>query len=113
MSIRKRDDSIKSGQGISNGRGEDFTKQYRQDPWAVRNPGGSEKQYDRLNSGSRSADKFAEYGKSQFNPTRPDDFQFRAATRSVWDDTCGDEGNGDVNGGFSGPIRYGVNKSQS
>jgi hypothetical protein len=35
-----------------------------------------------------------------------EDFQFRAKTRDIWGSAI--EGNGEVNGGFSGPIKYGT-----
>lgn len=110
---RKYDDSVKSGVGIDRSKGQSFTKDYAQDPWSVVPAGGNERRYNR-NAGSRAGDKWMEPADSvNVIRSRPDDFQFRAEARSVWDDTCSDEGNGEVNAGFSGPIRYGVNKSQS
>jgi hypothetical protein len=104
---RYRDDSVKPGRGISGNKGATFTDN-AQDPWSVQPDNArSERAYSRLDK-DNGGDQHAEYGKSQFNPTRPDDFMFRAAKRDIFDDVSE---NGDP--GFSAPIAAGVNKSQS
>jgi hypothetical protein len=106
---RYRDDSVKPGQGIDRNKGAGFTSDPI-DPWTAQSNHEEREPYSR-NRGSSAGDKFIERG-SQFSPRRVDDFMFRAQTRDIYDDTCGDNGNSDVNGGFSGPIRYGVSKGQ-
>ena len=106
---RYRDDSVKPGRGIDRNKGANFTDN-AQDPWSPPPTGGNEQQYSR-NRGSSRGDQWIERGPQNLLRNKAE-FSDRAATRSVWDDTCGADGNGDVNNGFSGRIRYGVNKSQ-
>jgi hypothetical protein len=35
MTVRRRNDSVKPGRGIDTTEGENFTKQYRTNPWTV------------------------------------------------------------------------------
>jgi len=112
MSIRKRDDSVKPGRGISGNKGATFIDN-AQDPWTVVPAGGNERSYSR-NDGSNRGDQWIERGAASQNLLRnkpPADGTGSAATRDVYDDVCANSDG--TNGGFSGPIRYGANKSQS
>jgi hypothetical protein len=101
MSIRKHSDNVKPGRGISGAKGESWSRDYNQSPWDVVPAGGNGRSYSR-NEGSNRGDKWIERGPQNLLRNKAE-FSDSAATRSVWDDTCGDEGNGDVNAGFSGP----------
>ena|ERR1700733_7794510 len=109
MSIRSRDDSVKPGRGIDGSEGENFTRN-SQDPLTVEpHCAAPERSYSRL-SDDNGGDKWAEYGVNQDQLRNKRDFMFRSLKRDIWADAV--EGNGEENGGHSGPIRYGVNKSQ-
>ena len=111
--LRRRNDSVKSGVGIDNGKAQSFSRDYNVSPWDVVPAGGNERSYSR-NDGSSKGDKWIERGAASQNLLRnkpPADSTGSAATRDIWGDAV--EGNGEINGGGSGPIRYGVNKSQS
>jgi hypothetical protein len=108
---RYRDDSVKPGRGIDRNKGANFTDNAI-DPWTSVPAGGNERSYSR-NSGSNRGDQFIERGADSQNLLRQgEDFMFRAGTRDVFDDVVANDG-GSPNGGFSGPIKYGVNRSQS
>ena len=82
----------------------------RQDPLTVEpDCAATERSYSRL-SDDNGGDKWAEYGVNQDQLRNKRDFMFRGLKRDIWADAV--EGNGEENGGHSGPIRYGVNKSQ-
>jgi hypothetical protein len=96
--IRKHNDKSDadgaSGQGRTDGEGENFTKKYRQDPWTAE-------------PNSKEREPYAgAYGTNDPGLRRKDDFQFRAATRDLWRDVNAN----DLKGG--GPITAGVNRSQ-
>jgi hypothetical protein len=110
MSIRKHDNSVKSGRGISGAKGETFTKDYAQDPWTIKNPGGDERRYNR-NDGSSAGDKFIERGPQNLL-RQGEDFMFSAGTRDLWDDVAREDGLG-PHGGLSDALDVGVNRPQS
>jgi hypothetical protein len=111
MSIRKRDDSIKGGRGIDGTQGEKFTKQ------GITSHLGQDGTYsDRKERGyspnakRSSGDNYVEVGVTDAGLRQVDDFGYRAETRDIYSDVDGNsEG---TNGGFSGPVKYGVNRPQ-
>jgi hypothetical protein len=111
MSIRKRNDAVKGGRGIDGTQGEKWTKQGLTGPdsmtYAYEN--GPERSYDPL-AKPRPGDAGAEVGMDQTLGRRNvRDFQWRSETRDVWSDVTANDGD---TGGFSGPVKYGVNRSQ-
>jgi hypothetical protein len=107
MSIRKRNDSVKGDRGIDNGKGENFTSNAI-DPWTAQSVH-EERSYSR-NAGSNKGDFFIERGADSQNLlNQREEFQFRAGRRDIFDDVVANDGGSD-NGGFSGPVRYGVNR---
>jgi hypothetical protein len=123
MSIRRRNDAVKSGRGIDGAKGENFTRQYNQNSWNVTPSGGNERSYSR-NAKKAPGDRWSEPADvSQFGPggvRRPDDFQYaggsvadgsrRTSSRDIFDDVQANDG---PRGGASAAIRYGVDKDQS
>jgi hypothetical protein len=109
MSIRKRDDSIKSGCGIDGAKGENFGGNPI-DPWTAESEH-SERQYSR-NEGSSKGDQWIESGADSQNLLRQgEDVQFKFARRDIYDDV--DANSSGTNDGFSGPVKYGVNRPQT
>jgi hypothetical protein len=108
---RLRDDSIKSGRGISGAKGENFTKVNDSDSvWGIPNPGGEERRYDR-NLGSSRGDQWIE--RSEQNLLRnKQPLDWAAGSRDLWNDV-NSNANGNPEDGFSAAIRYGVNRSQA
>ena len=103
---------MKPGRGIDGSKGENFTKVNRGDPLTVRpDCAANERSYSRLDS-DNGGDKWGEYGDDQMNGMRNKrDFQFRGETRDIWADVLENDGTR-PSGGFSGPIKAGVNRSQ-
>jgi hypothetical protein len=110
MTIRRRNDSVKPGAGIDGTKGEDFSKPHGS---------GTSEFYKDVNAPERSyspnskrtkGDQWLEVGKTDPGLRNVPDFGYSADSRDIWSDAC--EGNGETNSGFSGPVRYGVNKPQ-
>jgi len=99
MSIRRRDDSVKPGCGIDAAKGENFTKQNRSPMEGVQSVHEERSSY----SGA--------YGTNDPGLRTKRDVQFRWETRDIYTDVVDNDG-GSANGGFSGPIKAGVNRSQ-
>jgi hypothetical protein len=96
---RRRDDSVKGGQGIDNGLGERFGKTDVVSPWADHH----------------GDDQVGEIDPASQMPAADEnrDIQFMWATRDIFDDV---NANSDVRGDSvnanSGPIKYGINRKQ-
>ena len=102
-------DTVKPGRGISGNRGAGYTDNVT-DPWTVQpDCAPNERSYSRLDNDNGGDQWMEPRGSENVLRSKDSPWNAGAATRDIWDDTCG---NGDVNSGFSGPIRYGVNKSQ-
>src|SRR5947209_6616237 len=105
---RYRSNDVKPGKGIDANKGASFTDN-AQDPWTIRNPAGDERRYDR-NAGSSGGDQWIE--RSPQNLLRnKDEFVYSAGKRDLWDDVDGNSVGTNI--GFSGPVRYGQNRSQA
>jgi hypothetical protein len=103
MSIRKRNDSVKSGKGIDGDLGEDFVKP------------GPDMQFGYPGQRSKESSYAGAYTENKSGLTRTEDFQFGAESRDIFDDvTANQRPRGDDNWGFDapGPIKAGVNRKQ-
>jgi hypothetical protein len=110
MSIRRRNDSVKPGAGIDGSQGERFTKTGLTGPddMCYQESDHKERSYSR--NTKKGQDQWTEVGNVEMPMQNVRDFQWRSETRDIWSDAV--EGNGEVNQGFSGPVKYGVNRSQ-
>jgi hypothetical protein len=108
MSIRRRNDSVKSGHGIDGAKGENFTRQYNQNSWNVTPSGGNERSYSR-NAKKAPGDRWAQVGATTQPLREVEDFGYRASKRDIFDDVLENDG---PRGGASAAIRAGVNRSQ-
>jgi hypothetical protein len=108
VSIRKHDDSIKSGCGID-GKGENFADRAI-DPWTAESNHPERDPYSR-NDGSSKGDQLIERGADSQNLlVQSEENQFKFSRRDIYDDV--DANSSGTNDGFSGPIRAGVNRDQ-
>jgi hypothetical protein len=98
MSIRKRDDSVKPGCGIDGTKGENFTR-------------GAVGSWNQQSNHSERESYSGAYGTNDSGLRNQRDVQFRWETRDIYTDVVDNDG-GSANGGFSGPIKAGVNRSQ-
>jgi hypothetical protein len=95
---------------VDNGKGESYTQQYKTDPFEGVANHEEREPYSR-NKGSSRGDQFIERSNQNLLSSK-EEFQFAAGSRDIFDDTVSNDGGSD-NGGFSGPIKYGVNRPQS
>lgn len=100
MTIRKRNDSVKSGQGIDGDLGEDFVKPGPDQFYGYPGGQGSERSY----AGA--------YTENKSGLTRTNAIE-SWETRDIMDDVIANSDiRGDSVNANSGPIKYGVNKPQ-
>jgi hypothetical protein len=110
MTIRKRDDSVKSGKGIDDDLGSDFTKSYAKDPWGY---GGASTKGGSEGNGHEPSDERSyagAYTENESGLVQGEDFQYSAGVRSIWDDTTANQ-DPDVSTA-NNAIRAGVSRSQ-
>jgi len=100
---------VRPGRGIDRNKGATFTDN-PQDPWTIKNPGGNERRYDR-NAGSSVGDVWIE--RSPQNLLRnKNEFIYSAGVRDIYSDVIANV-SGNPEDGFSGPVKYGQNRSQA
>ena len=108
--IRKRpgdrDPNGASGQGRTDGAGENFTRKNRSSPWNVQSVH-PERSYSRLDN-DNGGDQWQEPKSSENVLRNKEPFGFTAGSRDIWADTCE---NGNMQG--AGVITAGVNRSQA
>jgi hypothetical protein len=119
MSIRKRNDAQGYERGCRyNREGQDQWEEKQDpdnflgrplDPWTQESDH-AERSYSPNTNSDHPGDQWSE-SSSQNLLRQGTDYQFRSGTRYLWNDAV--DGNGEVKGGFSGPVRYGVDRADS
>jgi hypothetical protein len=113
--LRKRNDSVKRGQGIDGGLGENYTDAYNVPDMQDAYPGNRHVDEGRDIKGRkiRNSPGYAAYtSDDDAGLVRRQDFEHSAGSRQIWRDV---EANQNPDGEFdtTGGIRSGVNRSQS
>jgi hypothetical protein len=116
MTIRKHDDRVKPGCGIDDDLGSDYTRKFNVPDMQDAYPGNREVPEERDIKGRkvRHSPGYAAYTSDDDAGLvhRTDDFETGSASRQIWEDVEANQNPGDEFD-TTGPIRSGVNGSQS